>query len=139
MPLTKMEHYLVLTKDIDATRDFYCRVLGMKEGFRPPLEFPGYWLYLGDTPCIHIAEWQTYTAHSRSRGIPVSTPAEGTGPLDHIAFVATDYDELLASLERNGLKPYRNITNPNGLRQVFLLDPNGVKIEVNIPPAPASA
>ena len=34
MPLTKMEHYLVLTKDIDATRDFYCRVLGMQDGFR---------------------------------------------------------------------------------------------------------
>ncbi len=50
MPLTKMEHYLVLTKDIDATRDFYCRVLGMKDGFRPPLGFPGYWLYLGETP-----------------------------------------------------------------------------------------
>src|SRR5262245_55334798 len=52
MPLTKMEHYLVLTKDIDATRDFYCRVLGMSDGFRPPLGFPGYWLYLGDTAVI---------------------------------------------------------------------------------------
>jgi len=138
MPLTKMEHYLVLTKDIDATRDFYCRVLGMTNGFRPPLGFPGYWLYLGTTPCIHIAEWNTYTEHSNARGIPVSTPGEGTGPFDHIAFVATDYDELLASLERNGLKPFRNVTNPNGLRQVFLLDPNGVKIEVNIPPQQAS-
>jgi catechol 2,3-dioxygenase-like lactoylglutathione lyase family enzyme len=134
MPLTKMEHYLVLTKDIDATRDFYCRVLGMTDGFRPQLGFPGYWLYLGDTACIHVAEWQTYSAHSLSRGIPVSTPAEGTGAFDHIAFVATDYDELLADLERNGLKPFRNVTHPNGLRQVFLLDPNGIKIEVNIPP-----
>ncbi len=137
MPLTKMEHYLVLTKDIDATRDFYCRVLGMKDGFRPPLGFPGYWLYLGTTPCIHIAEWNTYTEHSNGRGIPVSTPSESTGAFDHIAFVATDYDELLASLERNGLEPFRNVTNPNGLRQVFLLDPNGVKIEVNIPPQQA--
>ena len=134
MPLTKMEHFLVLTADIDGTRDFYCRVLGMQDGFRPPLGFPGYWLYLGDTPCIHIAEWNTYTAHSNSRDIPVSSPADGTGPFDHIAFVATDYDELLANLERHGVKAQRNITNPNGLRQVFLLDPNGVKIEVNIPP-----
>ena len=134
MPLTKMEHFLVLTSDIDGTRDFYCRVLGMKDGPRPPLGFPGYWLYLGDTPCIHIAEWQTYTAHSNSRDIPVSVPAPGTGPFDHIAFVATDYDELLDNLAKNGVKAQRNITNPNGLRQVFLLDPNGVKIEVNIPP-----
>jgi hypothetical protein len=27
MPLTKMEHYLVLTDDIDSTRDFYCNAL----------------------------------------------------------------------------------------------------------------
>jgi catechol 2,3-dioxygenase-like lactoylglutathione lyase family enzyme len=132
MPLTKMEHFLVLTADIDGTRDFYCRVLGMTDGFRPPLGFPGYWLYLGDTACIHVAEWETYTAHSKSVDIPVSVPADGTGSVDHIAFNATDYDELLASLDRNGVKAQRNIANPNGLRQVFLLDPNGVKIEVNI-------
>jgi catechol 2,3-dioxygenase-like lactoylglutathione lyase family enzyme len=132
MPLTKMEHFLVLSTDIEGTRDFYCNVLGMREGFRPPLGFPGYWLYLGDTPVIHIAEWQTYTSHSASRDIPVSTPAAGTGALDHIAFNATDYDELLASLERNGASVHRNITNANGLRQVFLLDPNGIKLEINI-------
>lgn len=132
MPITKMEHYLVLTKDIDRTRDFYTRVLGMKDGFRPPLGFPGYWLYIGETACIHIAEWETYTAHSNSRGIPVSTPAEGTGAFDHIAFVASDYDDFLANMAREGVEPFRNVANPNGLRQVFLLDPNGIKIEVNI-------
>jgi catechol 2,3-dioxygenase-like lactoylglutathione lyase family enzyme len=133
-----MEHFLVLTADIHGTRDFYCNVLGMREGFRPPLAFPGYWLYLGETAVIHIAEWQTYTVHSRGRGLPVSAPAAGTGALDHIAFNATDYDELLASIERNGVQVHRNVANPNGLRQVFLLDPNGIKLEINIwekPPA----
>jgi len=132
MPLTKLEHYLVLTADIDGTRDFYCQVLGMREGPRPPLGFPGYWLYLGDTAVIHIAEWQTYTEHSATRDILVSTPAAGTGALDHIAFNASDYDEFLANLERAGVQEHRNIANANGLRQVFLLDPNGIKIEVNI-------
>jgi catechol 2,3-dioxygenase-like lactoylglutathione lyase family enzyme len=132
MPLTKLEHYLVLTADIDGTRDFYCRVLGMREGPRPPLGFPGYWLYLGDTPVIHIAEWKSYTEHSETGDLPVSTPAAGTGALDHIAFNATDYDELLANLERAGVKAHRNVANANGLRQVFLLDPNGIKLEINL-------
>lgn len=136
MPLTKMEHFLVLTADIDGTRDFYCRVLGLREGFRPPLGFPGYWLYLGETPCIHIAEWKTYTAHSERRNIPVNEPAPGTGAVDHIAFNATDYDGLLASLAQHGVPVQRNVTNPNGLRQVFLLDPNGIKLEINFPPTP---
>jgi catechol 2,3-dioxygenase-like lactoylglutathione lyase family enzyme len=33
MPLTKLEHYLVLTDNIDATRDFYVEALGMQVGF----------------------------------------------------------------------------------------------------------
>jgi catechol 2,3-dioxygenase-like lactoylglutathione lyase family enzyme len=127
-----MEHYLVLTEDIEATRDFYCRALGMHVGFRPPLEFPGYWLYVGDTPCIHIAEWQTYTAHSLRQGIPVSTRASGTGPFDHIAFNAEDFDEVLARLELHGVRPGRNDVPGANLRQLFLTDPNGVKIEINV-------
>jgi catechol 2,3-dioxygenase-like lactoylglutathione lyase family enzyme len=131
MPLTKLEHYLVLTDDIDATRDFYVEALGMQVGFRPPLGFPGHWVYIGDTPVIHIAEWVTYTARSKDRGVHVSTRASGTGPVDHIAFAAQDYDEVLARLERLGV-PVRVNNNPgNIVRQLFLFDPNGVQIEIN--------
>jgi catechol 2,3-dioxygenase-like lactoylglutathione lyase family enzyme len=34
---------LVLSDDIDRTRDFYCDVVGLEVGERPPLEFPGDW------------------------------------------------------------------------------------------------
>jgi catechol 2,3-dioxygenase-like lactoylglutathione lyase family enzyme len=132
MPLIKMEHFLVLTDDMDATRDFYCHALGMHVGFRPQFGFPGYWVYVGDTPCIHIAEWRTYTAHSNEQGIPVSSRADGTGPVDHIAFTAHDYDEVVARLERNGVKAARNDVPGGFVRQLFLRDPNGVKIEINI-------
>lgn len=134
MPLTKMEHFLVLTDDIDGTRDFYCRALGLAIGARPPLAFPGYWLYVGDTPCVHVAEWRTYTAHSESQGIPVSAPASGTGPVDHIAFNGLDYEEIASRLQENDIKFVLNVVPANGLRQLFLSDPNGVKIEINIPP-----
>ena len=133
MPLTRIEHYLVLTKDMDATRDFYRDALGMYEGPRPPLAFPGYWMYLGDVPCIHIGEWQTYTAHSNRLGIPVTSKANGTGPVDHIAFNANGYEEIAARLERCGVKAHLNVVPGNGLRQLFVEDPNGVKIEINIP------
>src|ERR1700760_4674986 len=95
MPLTKLEHYLVLTQDIDATRDFYVDVLGMENGFRPPLGFPGHWVCIGDIPVIHIAEWVTYTARQQAKNAFVTSPAEGTGPVDHIAFGAQDYDGML--------------------------------------------
>lgn len=132
MPLTKMEHYLVLTDDIDATRDFYVQALGMHVGFRPPLAFPGYWVYVGDTPCIHIAEWKTYTEHSHEQGISVSSRGAGTGPVDHIAFHAHDYDDVAGRLARHGVHVQSNDVAGGSLRQLFLKDPNGVKIEINV-------
>jgi catechol 2,3-dioxygenase-like lactoylglutathione lyase family enzyme len=129
--LTGMEHYLVLTSDLDATRDFYQDALGMSQGFRPQLGFPGYWMYIGATPVIHIAEWNSYTAHSNAKDIPVTAPAASTGAFDHVAFNAQNFDSVIARLERHGVTPARNLTSKSGMRQLFVFDPNGVKIEIN--------
>jgi catechol 2,3-dioxygenase-like lactoylglutathione lyase family enzyme len=133
MPITHLEHFLVLTDDIDATRDFYRDVLGLTVGPRPPLPFAGYWLYAAGVPCVHIAERASYTASSKPVGIPVSAYAAGTGPFDHAAFIAKDFDEISARLARHGVAAHLNVVPGNGLRQLFVLDPNGVKIEINIP------
>jgi catechol 2,3-dioxygenase-like lactoylglutathione lyase family enzyme len=131
MALTGMEHYLVLTSDLDATRDFYQDALGMAQGFRPQLGFPGYWMYIGATAVIHIAEWNTYTAHSNGKDIPVTRPAASTGAFDHVAFNAEGFEAVVARLDRHGVKPARNLVSKSGMRQLFVFDPNGVKIEIN--------
>lgn len=131
MPLTRLEHYLVLSDDIDKTRDFYRDVLGMTEGFRPQLDFPGYWLYVGDVPCIHIAEWQSYARWTREVGIPVSTRAPSSGPVDHIAFNGTGFDDFRARIKDSGLAFSENSLDEIGMRQIFTRDPNGVPIEIN--------
>ncbi len=136
MPLTQLEHYLVLTDDLDGTRDFYARALGMRVGARPALAFPGYWLYLGDIPCIHVAEWESYRAHSAQAGISVSTRAAGTGPIDHIAFNAVDCAAVKSMLTAYGAEFAINEVPNAGLTQLFLLDPNGVKVEINVRDAP---
>lgn len=131
MPLNKMEHYLVLTDDIDATRDFYREVIGLSDGFRADLGFPGYWLYIADIPVLHIAEWQSYTEHSRKLGIPVSTRSEGTGCLDHIAFNGNQVQEMIDRLDAMAIHYERNDVPHVGLVQLFLDDPNGLKLELN--------
>jgi catechol 2,3-dioxygenase-like lactoylglutathione lyase family enzyme len=135
MALSKMEHVLVLTEDIEATRDFYRDVLGLEVGARPPLEFPGYWLYAGSVPCVHVADRAAYTAHSAGTGLPASPPAEGTGALDHLAFSGDDYDDAVRRLERGGIEAKRNTVPGIEMRQLFFKDPNGVKIEINVMPA----
>jgi catechol 2,3-dioxygenase-like lactoylglutathione lyase family enzyme len=131
MPLLKLEHYLVLSDDIDRTRDFYRDVLGMREGFRPKLDFAGYWLYVGDTASIHIGDWASYTVWTKQVGIPISTRAASTGAVDHIAFNASGFDEMRARLKSHGIEPSENLLDEIGLRQLFFYDPNGVPIELN--------
>ena len=131
MPLTRLEHYLVLSDDIKKTRDFYCNVLGMTEGFRPELDFPGYWLYVGDTACIHIGEWASYAVWTKKVGIPISSKAPATGPVDHIAFNGTGFNEMRARLTKHGLTFSENSLDESGMRQLFTRDPNGVPIEIN--------
>ena len=125
---------LVLTDEIERTREFYCEALGLEVGERPPLEFPGDWLYLDGVPCVHVAERRAFEAHSERVGIPASPRSDGTGAVDHLAFSGEDYDEVVARLERSGIEATKNTVAGAGVRQLFCEDPNGVKIEINVMP-----
>jgi catechol 2,3-dioxygenase-like lactoylglutathione lyase family enzyme len=138
MTVTGMEHVLVLSEDIDSTRDFYASVVGLEVGDRPPLEFPGYWLYAGAVPCVHIADRGSYLAHAASLGLTVADGPRGAGPVDHIAFTASDHDAVSARLERAGVDAVRNSVPGAGLRQFFIEDPNGVRVEINVKSSPTT-
>ena len=127
MVLRRLEHVLVLTDDLEASRDFYCGALCLEVGERPPLEFPGYWLYLDGAPCLHLAERAAYEAHAASLGLWVG-PA-----VDHVALGGTDYDEAAVRLQAAGVDAVENSVAGAGLRQLFVTDPNGVRIELNLP------
>ena len=47
MGIRKLGHYSIRTTDLQASRTFYTEILGLREGFRPPFNFPGIWLYQG--------------------------------------------------------------------------------------------
>ena len=64
-------------------------------------------------------------------GIPVSSRAPATGPVDHIAFNATGFDAMRANIEQRGLAFSQNSLPEIGMRQIFTRDPNGVPIEIN--------
>jgi len=131
MTIVGLEHVLVLTDDIDGTREFYCDVVGLSIGDRPALEFPGYWLYAGATACVHVADRKAYAAHARGLGLAVPPGDPGIGPVDHIAFSALDYEALTARLADHGVPAVTNAV-PEGPRQVFFEDPNGVRVEINV-------
>ena len=54
MPAQSLNHYTIKVRDLERTKDFYQDIVGLKVGDRPPLPFPGYWLYCGDVPTVHL-------------------------------------------------------------------------------------
>ena len=137
MPITHMQHYMVLSKDLEKTRHFYCDVLGLRIGERPPFRFKGLWIYAGEVACIHVAERTSYDETSRTEVNPANPNEHGSGSVDHIAFSATDFDELVARFAQHGVR-YRTTQVPGRpLRQLFVFDPDGIQIEINIRSQPA--
>ena len=127
MPLAHLDHVLVLTDDIEVTRAFYCDALGLEVGDRPSFEFSGYWLYLDGAPCVHVADRDEYEAQAARLGL-------GVGPaVDHVAFGGRDFDGLAARLEAAGVDAVENVVAGGSLRQLYVTDPNGVRVELNVP------
>ena len=118
MSITGMNHFTVLTSDLDVTRAFYIDLLGLTEGFRPDLGFPGAWLYAGGEAILHIIA---------GRGLPV----ERRGVIDHMAFSARDLRAVAARLaERNIQYDLRRLPS-TGSWQLFCFDPSGARVELD--------
>jgi catechol 2,3-dioxygenase-like lactoylglutathione lyase family enzyme len=128
----RLDHLLVLTDDIDGTASFWCDAFGFTPGDRPDLPFPGHWLYAGGSPCVHVADALAYAEHAATMGLAV--PGGPGGPIDHVAFVASGYDEIVARLDEIGVEFVPNFILGPDIRQLFVSDPNGVRVEINVPP-----
>src|SRR5205809_19325 len=102
MPLSHIQHFLVAADDIDATRDWYARVLGIKPGPHPDFGFPVHWMYLGETYIVHIGPSAKAAGEIQKKylGRTSRDAGTGTGALDHIAFRATGLRAMLEQLKR---------------------------------------
>src|SRR5258708_4771262 len=91
MPLSHIEHILVVADDIDATRDWYARVLGMQSGPHPDFGFPVHWMYIDGVDIVHIgpSAKQAGDIQKKYLGRTSQQSEAGTGALHHIAFPAT--------------------------------------------------
>jgi catechol 2,3-dioxygenase-like lactoylglutathione lyase family enzyme len=139
MPLSHIEHFLVAADDLDATRDWYARVLGMKSGPHPEFGFPVHWMYLGEVDVVHIgpSAKQANEAQRKYLGRTSQDAGQGTGALDHIAFRATGLRETIEHLRKEKVAFKQRRANGQALYQLFFLDPNGIKIELNFDGAEA--
>ena len=80
MGIKGLDHVNINTSNMKDTLSFYTDLLDFTDGFRPPFDFPGAWLYAGENAVIHLV-------------FSDSEPNVICNPVDHIAFEATGFEE----------------------------------------------
>ena len=132
MPLSQLDHFLIQTDDMEKTRDWYVRVLGMEVGPSPDFKFPVCWLYVGGKDVLHIAEGGKNVPETRKIYLGKQSDAVyGSGVVDHVAFRATGLKEMMAHLGKEDVEFTKRQVDDQGRFQLFLIDPNGVKVELS--------
>ena len=124
MAIAGMNHFNVLTDDVEATRRFYIDVVGLTEGSRPPLGFDGAWLYAGGQAILHVSS--------------APLPQNRAGVIDHMAFSATDLKATVARLNEKGVKFTLRQQVGTRIWQIFCHDPMGAKVELDFDPSEAA-
>ncbi len=137
MAILRPAHYSIRTTDLDRSRRFYSDVLQLRVGFRPPFNFPGVWLYPNgeesEFGVVHLIGVDAGSSEGLRDYLGQQSVEElqGSGAVDHIAFLATDWPGMRRRCESLGIAFHEQPVPSLDLLQVFLMDPSGVTIELN--------
>lgn len=127
MQLGQLDHVNIRTANLDAMTQWYCDILSMENGARPPFPFPGAWLYAGEQAAVHLI------------GVEAAAPGTSDLQLEHFAFTATGLAEFVELLDRSDV-PYEPIRVPGlGILQINLHDVDGNHIHIDFSPEEADA
>jgi catechol 2,3-dioxygenase-like lactoylglutathione lyase family enzyme len=141
-----LNHFSIRTVDLDACERFYCGLLGLTKGPRPPFPFPGLWLYAGGTSdyanaVVHIIGIDRNDPEGLKKylGDRDEVSLQGSGAVDHVAFFVTGLAGTLKKLGDAGIEGRERTVPLLGLHQVFVDDPNGIVVELNFPASEKAA
>jgi len=126
MAVLGMNHFTILTDDVEATIKFYDELLGLRAGPRPNFRFPGAWLYADKDPILHIIGGREKSELK-------------AGVIDHMAFTGRDLAATLSTLKSRGIEHECRRQAGSGTWQVFFHDPNGAKVELDFDPSESTA
>ena len=135
MPVSHIEHLLLLVDDVDATADWFVNNIGLSRGHTPDFKVKVTWLYIGEKDVLHIAhlpnEGKEKRFQDRYLGGRNSEETSGTGIIDHVAFRCTGLPEMITKLQNNKATFLQRQANDGDLYQLFITGPNGIRVELN--------
>lgn len=124
MDIKLLEHVNLRTADLHRLEEWYCQVLGLTPGYRPPFKSTGRWLYAGDIPMVHLLDIKEQKI--------TEDPT-----LEHFAMRASGLKGFLKTLKEMNIS-YRTVRVPK-LRvfQIYISDPDGNNMHIDFPPKEA--
>ena len=128
MRVEALDHVNIISADLEGSARFYAEVFGLepRDGPPPLTHDTARWMYdAAGRAVIHINSLDCPRAYDRQ------VHAGPTGALHHVALRCSGYEELRRRLARRGLEHRLNEVSAIGLKQVFVLDPNQVLLELN--------
>ncbi len=131
MPVTELNHFLLLANDLERTKDFYVDVLGFEVMPRPDFPFPGYWLGINGKIQVHMAQAGVPDSELYYLGRPKNAATNNSGVIDHVAFLATEPEKFVKRFRELGVAVRPRAFPESELYQLFIKDPDGLTIELN--------
>jgi catechol 2,3-dioxygenase-like lactoylglutathione lyase family enzyme len=120
----RLDHIALLVRDLDESVAFLTSVLGLEEIPNPMGGTHIRWIEIGDGRRFHVQAGDISRLHVEKQ--------------THFALSAGDFDAVLARFRADGVAfadmagtPGAINTRPDGMRAVFLRDPNGYWFEIN--------
>lgn len=121
----RLQHAAFHTTDLDKAKEFYGRILGLKEIVRAKVMSQGVWYSAGPEHELHISLSDSTGVPNRGRDInPRKRGVEGR----HLAFAVPDLEQTKKLLDAEGL-PY--VGSNDSLPQIFVEDFDGNLVELN--------
>jgi len=130
MQVNGISHVNIVATNLEKTLDFYERVLGMRPAKNPMSThgFQGIWI------CDHIfASVIHIQAHNPTRHDSLDQWRQSTGTIDHVALNCQGFANIISHCQHLGIEVQVNDRPYGDLRQVFVSDPNGVRLELTFP------
>ena len=130
MNIRKADHVALVVADVERSRQFYTRILGMQEVPRPEsFDFAGAWLQINHFQ-VHLIGKDT---EGRTKEV---NPGYAAGELaighaTHVAFEVDDLEEAMRHLHAQGVEI---VGGPrprgDGVQQLYVCDPDGYVVEL---------
>ncbi len=112
------EHLAIPIKDLPLSLKFYRDILGLPTLERPKFDFDGAWLGLGDGLQLHLMVQDDFEVVSGTK-------------LTHFAFTIEAVEHIQDLCETHNIEYIPIKTRSDGVRQIFIKDPNGWFVEFN--------